>query len=201
MKLSEVVNQNETLENLRKETIDLYKHLIETGSKITPMNIKKCKKERIKCEEEVKKVFEEEGFDTNFEKNKYIFKKGSLTIEFYYDGEDEMIIFQMKIMPNNRYFAIHLRPNAKDDNMLYWKNNISLDGKHLYTENYIELINKCSNTKELDKAKIQLKENIDHYENTINNYDSIVYIYSLYKDDVEFDTFKELLENRILEQL
>ena len=201
MKLSEFVNQNENLENLRKENIELYKLLLETGSKIHVLEVKKWNEERVRCEEEVKNLFEEEGFSVNREKDKYIFTKGNISVEFYYDGEDEMIIFQMKFMPSNRYFTMQIRPDANSDKMLCWKNIIKVDGKHLYNENYTELISQCTNPKELEKSKKLFKENIEHYEETLKNYDSIKYVYSLYKDWIECNTFKELLEEHILPQV
>ncbi|MFR6019123.1 MAG: hypothetical protein ACLUG9_16390 [Paraclostridium sordellii] len=201
MKLSEFVNQNENLENLRKENIELYKLLLETGSKINALAVRTWNEERFRCEESVKNLFEEEGFSVNREKDKYIFVKGDISIEFYYDGVDEMIIFQMKFMPSNKYFAVQIRPNTNGERMLCWKNILQVDGKHLFKENYTEIINQCTTPKELEKLKKQLKENIEHYEDTLKSYDSIKYIYSLYKEYMECDTFKELLEEHILPQV
>jgi hypothetical protein len=205
MRLEELVSEaNKKLDN-EKELIRLKNTFKERYNEVLSVGELIREKEEVKWgllkgqfEKEAVEFFEEGNFIVSKEGKKYIAKLNDVIIELYYDGEEEMLIYQMQIKPNGIYSAIQIRPCNNHQDMLYWKNIIKLNGKHIYKETLEKELDSCNDKLELISGITKLQENVLHYKNTNDNYEKIKYIYSLYKcSDVECDTFKDLFEKHI----
>ena len=205
MKLEELVSEankkkdnEKELERLKNELKKKYNEVLSVGKLISEKEEVKWEVLKSQFESEIVNFFESGNFIVNKEGKKYIAKLNNITIELYYDGEEEMIIYPIKIEPNGIYNAIQIRPCNDHRDMLCWKKLIKLNGKHVYNETLQKELDICNDKIELISQITKLQENIEHFKNTNDNYEKIKYIYSLYKcNDIECNTFRELFEKHI----
>jgi hypothetical protein len=198
MNINDLVSKNKSIPEYREKCIKAYNDLLSIGMEIHKLEEVKWDELRVKGINDAVEFFKQSGLDVSVNENKYTFTQENTCIKYYYNGEDEMIMFQMEIQPNGIYDSIQIRHSSRYDSMLYWKySNITLNGKHAYKENYIDVINSCDDVGQLETVYYKLNENIKNYENTLKNISDIEYVYSLYKQDMECNTFKELFEKHI----
>ncbi|WMT79927.1 hypothetical protein [Terrisporobacter mayombei] len=198
MDVKELVRKNKTLVEYKEKCINAYTELLNIGEELHKLEENDWIKLREKGVNDAINFFEESGFTTLSNDNKYVFTLFNTIIKYFYDGEDEMIMFPIEIQPNQIFDTVQIRHSSEYDSMLSWKYNIALNGNQLYKENYEDTFNNCDDLNELQKSYSKLNENIENYKNTIKNISNVKYIYSLYKQDIECDTFKELFENHII---
>lgn len=197
MDIKELVSKNKSIAEYREQCIKAYNDLLSIGMEIHKLEEVKWNELRVKGINDAVEFFKQAGFDVSVSENRYTFTKENTYIKYFYDGEDEMIMFPIEIQPNKIYDTIQIRHSSRYDSMLYWKYRITINGEPLLEGNYVEVINACDNIEELKNAHFKLNENIKNYKNTLENISDIEYIYSLYKQDIECDTFKELFEKHI----
>lgn len=205
MKLNDLINQEEEekkeknkIITCKESLLEKYNEFIEVGKLVGEKQTAKHIELIAKCEEEAVRFFEESDFKVEKNDNGYVARYENISINFKYDGEDEMIIFPLNILPIGIYNAIQIKPCNDQEEMLYWKKHIKLNGNDVYSSNFNNELQKCNNSSELITAILNLETNINHYKNTLENFDEIKYVYSLYKcGDIECNTFKELFEKHI----
>lgn len=198
MNVKELVEKNKTIEGYKEKCIGAYTELLSVGKELHKLEEKDWVNLREKGIDDAIKFFEESGFSTLSNGNKYVFTLDNTIIRYFYDGEDEMIMFPIEIQPNKIFNTVQIRHSSEYDPMFYWKYHITLNENKVFKENYEDTFNNCDDLNELQRAYSKLNENIENYKNTIKNISNVKYIYSLYKQDIECDTFKELFENHII---
>lgn len=198
MDVKELVNKNKAIEEYKEKCINSYAELLNVGKGLHKLEEKYWIELREKGINDAINFFKESGFNILLDDNKYIFTSDNTTIKYFYDGEDEMIMFPIEIQPNHIFDTVQIRHSSEYDSMIYWKYHITLNGNHVFKEGYEDAFNNCDDLNELERAYFKLNKNIENYKDTIKNISSIKYIYSLYKQDIECDTFKELFEDYII---
>ena len=197
MKLEDIIKQEQEIEKIRKDAINKISELKEIGIKLSVLQERKWESLQLECMNEAEIFFENGNFKVERNEKSIIAKHEDIEISVKNDSEDELLIFQINIDPIGIYNAIEIRPCDEDDDMFYQKNNLKIDGKDIDFNNYIELVNKCREKSNLSILLKKVEENIIHYKDTIEKFDQIKYIYTLYKTDIECNSFKEVFENHI----
>lgn len=153
-----------------------------------------------KKEEMANKLINEykEYFSNNFK----MLQKGESIIFTYKDVEvildlEKDYYFSLKIPIERIYVTIEIRESRDYDNMICWKNEIKYRDKYIDYNKPDIFFDDIQEISVLKDFISKIEENISHYKNTIENFDTIKYIYSLYDTSIECDSFKDLFETYI----
>lgn len=198
-KADQLLKSSEVLNEIREETINKYREFRQVCDELTPLitNVVNLKREDLISE--FKDYFTGNGFAvTEVGKGNYKAVYQNVEVNFTDDNNgniDGEAYFGLTIKSEDIYTAVVIRAESARSDMLYLK-------KHLkYNDNYIELktaeetILSISDKNILEKLVSDIEVNINWYKETIRDFDNIRFIYSIYKTEKEFDTFKQLFEN------
>lgn len=190
--------EQEKIELMKVLAIEKFEDFVEICGELNKLTTKEVATKKLELVREFREFFASNGFLVeNVKLGKYkATHEGNTVIledENPNDYENESII-SFQVPTQQKYDAIVIKAEEKNEAKLYWKNNLKFNHEHVGFENSREIINSIGEQQELEKLTDKINENIEWYRDTINNFSDLKFIYSIYKTDLEFGTFKELFE-------
>lgn len=187
-------NQELKVKKVQQEAKNLFAEFKKVNEELSnKINTKKAilSKQLI---QEFKNYFESNGFEIKV--------NGKVISAIYKELEvvlttEEGYMYNLKIEKERIYVEIEIREENEKRNIINWKHLIRHDYKDVDYNKPDEFFNSFKDIKIIEGLEIKLKENIAHYKNTIEKFNSIKYVFALYDSINESNTFRELFETHI----
>ncbi|MCY6370471.1 hypothetical protein [Clostridium ganghwense] len=141
--------------------------------------------------------FYKKDFSVETKSNMYTAKYKGLYIILINEDNN---MFSLKIPSEKIFYKIQIKEENIFSNMIYCKDILRYKSEDLNTNNYKKIIENIDEIQELEELIKIIQKNINHYKRTLDYFEMIKYIYSIYKSSyVECTTFKALFEIYISE--
>lgn len=210
MNLDDIVKKNSEMEKIDEE-IQIIRNEVKESYKYLLMPLEggglRIKKEITpKCKVEIKEYFFSKGFS---ESNKN--EKGEVIVAdtiTYYSKKNTLI--RVSVIPNDiediitidifdsykeiiKTIRLIFKLDKDSEERFNFKYPIKIENENLYRDNYINLIDACTNKEELLNLKETISKNIEYIKSNINKNIPFTYVYEDKKSN-QFKTFKEAFE-------
>lgn len=189
-------NEAQEMKLLKAEVKNRYDELVNIGKEVTELVVLKLGTKK----EELIRQFSEYFTFNAFE----VTKKGDAFQAIYddliinlHDKKSKLdsfeVYFDLEIQLKRLNYTIVIKASDKDFDKLYYKKNLDKLLIHGF-QNVSERIEKMKDKEDLKKVLNDINENLSWYTKTIENFDNIKFVLTLYKSHEEYESFKDLFE-------
>jgi hypothetical protein len=190
--------EKESLESMKEATLERFEEFKKTCNTLSKLIAEKVAPKKMELGAEFREFFESNGFSVEAEeKGKYKATFENTVVILEDDNPDEYSsdsAFTFQIPTQKKYTGVVIKAEKEKEDKLYWKNILKHNGRNVGFENVRELIFSIEDTKELKVLLDKINENIEWYQDTIEVFEDIKFVYSVYRTGHEFETFKEVFE-------
>ncbi|MGE7718083.1 hypothetical protein [Priestia megaterium] len=196
MDINALKNEAQEMKLLKAEVKNRYEGLVNIGKEVTELVVLKLGTKK----EELIRQFSEYFTFNAFE----VTKKGDTLKAIYddlivnlHDKKSKLnsyeVYFDLEIPLKRLNYTIVIKAGDKDFDKLYYKKNLDKLLNHGFKD-VSERIENMKDKEDLKKVLNDINENLSWYSKTIENFDNIKFVFTLYKSHEEYESFKDLFE-------
>jgi hypothetical protein len=193
------VIEGDSVKELRIDAIKKYREFRSVCDELSPLITSAVITKKEQLVKEFVNYFEENGFEVTKELNgNFIASYKDVIVNFKDDNPDENdneAFFGLDIKSQEVYTAIVIKAEERSSDKLYLKRVLKYKDNYLEFKDAEDTIQGITEIGELQTLIFNIEENIQWYKDTVKNFKDINFIYSLYKTDKEYPSFKRLFES------
>lgn len=196
MDINALKNEAQEIKILKAEVKKRYEDLANLGNRVTELVISKLGTKKEDLIQQFTQYFTFNAFEVTKTGDTHRAIYDELIINLH-DKKNKLDSFEMYFdleIPSKRLnYTIVIKAKDMDSENLYYKKNLdSLKVHGFYNVN--ERIENMKDKEDLKKVLNDITENLSWYSKTIENFDNINFVFTLYKSHEEYESFKDLFE-------
>jgi hypothetical protein len=178
-----------------EEVINLFETFKQVSNRLSVLTSAKVRQKKLELNSEFENYFTQNEFEvTKTDKGlKAVYEDIEVDLHDQNPDSDEDEGFVLlEIRSKKIHSTIVIKASEEVRGKLAWKNNLKNNrDRYIRFEDYQQKISEIDDDVVLGKLKRQINENIEWYNQTINDFESIDYVYSPYRSYEEYKSFEE----------
>ncbi|WP_394548828.1 hypothetical protein [Priestia aryabhattai] len=178
-----------------EEIINLFETFKQVSNRLSVLTSAKVRQKKLELNSEFENYFTQNGFEVTKTARglKAVYQDVEVNLQDQNPDSDEIEGFVLlEIHSKKIHSPIVIKASEEDSYKLAWKNNLkNYHDRYIGFDNYQQEISKIDDDAFLGKLIRQINENIEWYNQTINDFESIDFVYSHYKGYKEYKSFEE----------
>jgi hypothetical protein len=195
--VDKAIEEKQELQRLQERVISKYNEFRNICDELGVLITEVLNSKRESLFNEFVNYFKGNGFEVSQEGNVYKASYKDVIVSLVdedNEGSVDEYYFTFDIKSQNIYTGIVIKADYKSNSMIYQKRHLKYNDRYIEFKNAKETFASISDVNALNKIISDIEINISWYKQTINNFSKIEFVYSLYKTDKGYNTFKELFE-------
>lgn len=197
MDINVLKNEAQELIFLQSEAKKRYNDLVDIGKKLNELVLS----ELVKMKDELVIQFDQYFTNNDFEVTKTgdtfkaLFKDLVIILDDQKNNlNDYEAFFDLEIPLKRVNYTIVIKVSNNDFDRLYYKKNLDKLFNHGFKDVNAR-IDKMTEKDDLKNILGEINENIDWFQQTVDIFDNVKFVFTLYKSHEEYESFQELFES------